>query len=150
MSLRGSNGRAKETQAGLLERLATLAVVARLARGDEVLPGVSATPMARNDVVEGQVVGLAAAVLAGMPVAREDLAAGQLDPRSRAADQVLEADDGGRAVFGPRRPDHLVVVLDHFGLLAEHEAEGARQVTDVERFVVLVQNEHDTVHRAGR
>src|SRR6478735_4254570 len=27
-------------------------------------------------------------------------------------------------------------------------AEGARQVTDVERFVVLVQNEHDTVHRA--
>ena len=94
--------------------------------------------------------GLPAAVLAGVAVAREDLATGQLDPRSRPADEVLEADDGGRAVFGPRRPDHLVVVFDHFGLLAEHEAEGARQVADVERFVVLVQNEHDTVHLAGR
>jgi hypothetical protein len=30
----------------------------------------------------------------------------------------------GARYFGPRRPDHLVVVLDHFGLLAEHEAEG--------------------------
>ena len=103
-----------------------------------------------HDVVEGQVVRLPAAVLAGVPVAREDLAARQLDPRPRPADEVLEPDDGGRAVLGPRRPDHLVVVFDHFGLLAEHEAEGARQVADVERLVVLVQNEYDTVHRRGR
>ena len=150
MSLRGSNGGAGQTQAGLLERLAALAVVARLAGGDEVLPGVAAAAVARHDVVEGQVVRLAAAVLAGVPVAREDLAPRQLDARPRPADQVLEADDGGRAVLGPHRPDHLVVVLDHFGLLAEHQAEGARQVTDVERLVVLVQNEYDTVHRAGR
>ena len=106
--------------------------------------------MARHDVVEGQVVRLPAAVLAGVPVAGEDLAAGELDPRPRAADQVLEADDGGRAVLGPHRPDHLVVVFDHFGLLAEDEAEGPRQVTDVQRLVVLVQNEYDTVHRPGR
>jgi hypothetical protein len=39
-----------------------------------------------------------------------------------------------------------VVVLDHFGLLAEHEPEGPRQVADVERLVVLVQHEHDAVH----
>ena len=103
-----------------------------------------------HDVVERQVVRLPAAVLAGVAVAGEDLAPGQLDPRSRPPDQVLEPDHGGRAVLGPRRPDHLVVVLDHFGLLAEHEAEGPRQVADVERFVVLVQNEHDTVHRRGR
>ena len=56
----------------------------------------------------------------------------------------------GARIFRPRRPDHLVVVFDHFGLLAEHEAEGARQVADVERLVVLVQNEYDTVHLAGR
>ena len=62
---------------------------------------------------------------------------------------VLQADDGGRAVLGPRRPDHLVVVLDHFGLFAEQEPEGPRQVTDVERLVVLVQNEYDAVHLAG-
>jgi hypothetical protein len=42
-----------------------------------------------------------------------------------------------------------VIELDHFGLLAEEEAEGPWQVADVERLVVLVQYEYDTVHRAG-
>ena len=150
MSLRGSNGGPEQAEARLVERLAALAVVARLAGRDEVLPGVAAAAMARHDVVEGQVVRLAAAVLAGVPVAGEDLAAGQLDARPRPADLVLEPDHGRRAVFGPRRPDHLVVVLDHFGLLAEDEAEGPRQVADVERLVILVQHEYDTVHLAGR
>ena len=111
---------------------------------------MTAAAIARHDVIQGQVVRLAAAVLAGMAIAGKDLAAGQLDPRPRPADQVLQPDDGGRAVFGPHRPDHLVVVLDHFGLLAEHEPEGPRQVADVERLVVLVQNKYGTVHRPGR
>ena len=149
-SLRGSNGVALEPDPRLLERLAALAVVARLARGDEVLPGVAAAAVARDDVVEGQVVGLAAAVLAGVAVAREDLAPGQLDPRPRPPDLVLEPDDGRRAELGPRRPDDLVVVLDHLGLLAEHEPERPRQVPDVQRLVVLVQHEHDAVHRRAR
>ena len=142
--------RAEQAQARLVEQLAALAVVARLARRDEVLPGVPAATVAGDDVVEGQVVRLAAAVLAGVPVAGEHLAPRELDPRSRAPDLVLQADDGGRPVFRPRRPDHLVVVFDHFGLFPEHEAEGSRQVTDVQRLVILVQNEYDTVHRAGR
>ena len=75
-----------QPEARLLERLAALAVVARLAGGDEVLPGVAAAAMARHDVVERQVVGLPAAVLAGVAVAGEDLAPRQLHPRSRAAD----------------------------------------------------------------
>ena len=56
--------RAEQPEARLLERLAALAVVARLAGGDEVLPRVAAATMARHDVVERQVVRLAAAVLA--------------------------------------------------------------------------------------
>jgi len=39
-----------------------------------------------------------------------------------------------------------VVVLDDLGLLAEQEPERPRQVAHVERLVVLVQHEHDTVH----
>ena len=69
MSLRGSNGDAHQAHARLLGRPAALAVVARLARGDEVLPRVAAAPMARHDVVEGEVVRLAAAVLAGVAIA---------------------------------------------------------------------------------
>ena len=82
-----------QPQPRLLERLAALPVVARLAGGDEVLPGVAAAAMARDDVVERQVVRLAAAVLAGVPVAGEDLAPRQLDPRPRPLDLVLEPDD---------------------------------------------------------
>ena len=63
-----------EPEPDLLEEMATLAMVAGLAGGDEVLPGVAAAAMARDDVVEGKVVGLAAAVLAGVPVPGEDLA----------------------------------------------------------------------------
>ena len=64
------------------------------------------------------------------------------------ADEVLQTDDRGRAVFGPRRPDHLVVVLDHFGSFAEHEPEGARQVADVERLVILVEDQDRCVEQA--
>ena len=61
---------AGQPKTGLLERLATLSVVARLARGDQVLPAVRPAPMARRHVVEREVVRLAAAVLARVPVAR--------------------------------------------------------------------------------
>ena len=100
-------------------------------------------------MVEREVVGLAPAVLARVAVAAEYLAARQLHARPRPANHMLEADDGWRAVLDPRRPHHLVVELDHLGLLTEEEPEGPWQVADVERLVVLVQNEYDTVHRAG-
>ena len=59
----------------LLRRLAPLAVVARLARRDEVVPGVGPAAVARHDVVEREVVRLPTAVLAGVAIAAEDLAA---------------------------------------------------------------------------
>ena len=40
-----------------------------------------------------------------------------------------------------------VVVLDDLGLRAEDEPERPRDVADVQRLVVLVQHEHDPVHR---
>src|SRR6266550_2409794 len=106
--------RTMKSEAHLLEEVAALAMVARLAGRDEVLPGVAAAAMARDDVVEGQVVRLAAAVLAGVPIAGEDLAARQLDARSGPANLVLEPDDRRGAEFRPRRPDRLVIELDHF------------------------------------
>ena len=103
--------------------------------------------MAGDDVVQRQVVRLPAAVLAGMPIAGEDLAPAELDPGAGAPDLVLEPDHRRCVVLGAGRPDHLVVVLDDLGLLTEHEPERPRQVADVEGFVILVQDEHDAVHR---
>src|SRR6185369_11008939 len=136
-----------QPESGLLEGLTALPVVARLARGDEVLPGVPAAAMAGHDVIERQVVALAPAVLAGVAVTGEDLAPAELDPRPGPADLVLEPDDRRRVIFGTRRVDDLVVVLDDLGLLAEHEPERPRQIADVQRLVILVQDEHHSVHR---
>ena len=92
-----------------------------------------------------------AAVFATMNRARTaEACVRSLAGQTRPPDLVLEPDDGGRAELRPRRPDHLGVVLDHFGLLAEEEAEGAGQVADVQRLVVLVQNENDAVHGGRR
>src|SRR4029079_502878 len=63
-----------QPQTRLVEGLAALPVIACLARGDEVLPRVPTAPVARHDVIEGQVARLPAAVLAGVPVAGKHLA----------------------------------------------------------------------------
>ncbi len=102
--------------------------------------------MARYDVIERQFTGLAAAVLAGVGVADEDFSPGQLDSRARPADQVLQANDGRRAVVGSRSPNQLMVVLEHFGPLAEHQPEGPRQVAHVEGLIVLIENQDHAVH----
>jgi len=111
---------------------------------------VAATSVSRDDVIQREVLHLVAAVLAGVPVTDEHLAPGELHSRAGSADVVLQPDDGGRAEDLPRRSHLLVVELDHFRLLAEHEAEGAREVTDVQRLVIHVEHEHDSVHGGAR
>src|ERR1035437_756395 len=102
--------------------------------------------MARDHVIDGQVSALATTVLAGVAASVEDLAARQLDARPGPADLVLEADHGRRAIFRPRRPGQLVVVLEHFGPLSEYQPESTRQIAHVERLIVLIQNEDHAVH----
>src|SRR5205807_340861 len=103
----------EQLHARLLRRAATLAVVARPARRDEVLPGVLPASMLGDDVVEREVAAAAAAVLAALQVAREDLAAGQSRAWMGTPHEVVEADDGGRDVVVARAGDQLVAVLQH-------------------------------------
>jgi len=121
-------------------------VVARLAGRHEIVPRVAATPVAWHDVIESEVRRLPAAVLAGVAIAVEDLAARELHPRSRPPDQVLEPDDGRGVELRRGCPDDLVVVLEDLGAFAEHEPKGARQVADVQRLVVLIQDQDHTLH----
>src|SRR4029079_18086851 len=71
---------AAEGHPRLAQRLAPLAVVAGAAGGDDVLPLVPATPVLGDDVVDRQIPARHAAVLAGVGIAREDLATAELDP----------------------------------------------------------------------
>src|SRR5438132_739635 len=83
----------QERHACLSQGAAALAVVARLAGGDDVLPNMLTAPMARYHVIEGQVVPTPAAVLAGVIVPDEDFLTRHLDDRTRTLHVVGEADD---------------------------------------------------------
>src|SRR5687767_8278082 len=64
----GLERRPEQADARLFRCLAALAVVARLAGGDKVVPGVGTATMAGQDVVERQVMPHTPAVLAGVAV----------------------------------------------------------------------------------
>src|SRR5262245_37590058 len=73
-----------QAHARFLGQTAALAVIAVLARSNEVVPCVGSAAMARDDVIERQVVRLRSAVLAGVLVADEDLLPREPDTRARS------------------------------------------------------------------
>ena len=81
------------------------------------LARLPAAPVAGHDVVDRQVMGLGAAVLAGVAVAGEDLAAAELHARPRPFHEVDEADDRRSVERAGRGVDDLVVPGNELGLL---------------------------------
>ena len=138
----GSDGVGAEAHAGFVGRAAAFASVAGGAGGDEVFPGVAAAAGAGDDMVEGEIGSGRAAVLAGVAVACEDFAAGEAHDGARSADEVDHADDAGDGILGGDGAEQgggAIEVVDHFGLAALDEHEGAAHVADVQRLVVLVE-----------
>src|SRR6266567_1092265 len=116
--------------------------------GDQVLPFVPPTAMLGNDVVDGEVAAAAPAVLARVPVPGEDLAPRELHAGARPLHQVHQADDRRRRDRHARRVDDLVIPLEELGLVRTEQVEGAPDVADVERLVVLIENQHRSVEHA--
>jgi hypothetical protein len=81
---------------------------------------------------------LLAAVLAGEAVAEEDVAAGEAALRSRPADEVDEADDGGDFVERGWAVEVTSAVLDDLRFTAIDQYESAPDVANVQRLVVLI------------
>ncbi len=88
------DGKAVQSEARFFQCAAALAVVAGSAGGDDIIPDVFAPQVARNDVVDGQVQGVFAAILAGEVIATEDFTAGQLQSWPGTVHHVLQADNG--------------------------------------------------------
>jgi len=68
-------------------------MVAGRAGGDQIVPGVAASQVAWDDMINGQLGSFFAAVLAGVIVPPEDLLLAEFDRRARAFDIEAEADD---------------------------------------------------------
>ena len=89
--------------------------VAGSAGADYIFPGMLSAAVARYDMVEGQLFGLFAAILAGELVPVINLGAADF-PRNmkRTFDKVRETDHRGNRYFPIGRVDITIAVFQHF------------------------------------
>jgi hypothetical protein len=104
------------------------------------------TAMARNDMIERQVIGSAAAILARECIAQEDFLPGELDASARSPNEADEPDDGRVGVRLMRRRNQRIVRFEDLGFASENQHDGAASVANVERLVVLIENQDRFVH----
>src|SRR5215213_5639353 len=128
--------------------LTPFAMVARLARGNQIVPGVQSAAGAGHDVVDSQIVALPPAILAGVAIADEDFTPRELHPRPRPVDQIDHADHRGRGKDARRRLHDPAVGLQHFRLAVEDEQDRPTDVADVQWFVVLIEYQDSAIHPA--
>jgi len=97
-----------------------LAMVATLAGGHDVIPVVLAAPIAGEDVIQGEVSRPASAVLAGVAVTQEDIAAAEASPGPRSSDYVDEANNGGNLKYEGGATQVAPPVLQYLGFASVH------------------------------
>ena len=162
----GPLGLAHQVQGGLLRGAVGFLRVAADARTDNVLPRGRPPAVARDDVIQIQILALEdpAAVLAGVAVALENVVPGELDFLLGKAVEHHEQDhprhpdfkgDGGngfpmRFQRGKIPPlvetegleGALLVAQDDVGMALEQEREGAPGRADIDRLPKAVQHQH--------
>jgi len=140
-------GAGGQPQPRLAWKAVPLAVVAARAGRDNVLPRIAAAPRYREHVIARQKLAAAqlplvpAAVLAGVPVAREKEGVGDLPAEApRNLDVPHKPDDQRAGMLGPHRPKRaLGVLLQDLGLLVQHETDRPPGGDDHQRLVRCVQ-----------
>ena len=93
-------------------------------------------------VVQGQVLRLLAAVLAGKPVAQKHFFLGELAGEERTLYQIDQPDDSGRIDLTADGVQAALVLLQQFCLALVHHDDGATDGADVNRHVVQVKHQH--------
>src|SRR5829696_7778474 len=141
-------GRLARPHLDLAREAVALPEIAGRAGSDDVLPGRVPALRARDEMVEGQVLAVAA-ILAGEAVAKEDVESRE-GGVARRLDVGLERDDGGEPHLEARTSDRLVVFGDDVHPLEEHGLDRVlpapdRQGIVAQRPVIGVEDER----RAG-
>jgi hypothetical protein len=162
----GALGFADEMHAGFLRGAVGFAGVARDARANDVFPSGGAAAIARDNVVEIEVLALEklSAVLTCIAVALENVVAGEFDFLAREAVEHEEQNDAGDADFEGDGGDGFrvgfllgkiaplaeaeglensgVIAQDHLGVPLEEEGEGAAGRADIDRLPEAVEHQH--------
>lgn len=113
-------------------------MVARYAGAHYIFPDVRAVARSRDDVVQRQLLGLYATVLAGEPVSIKYRLPGQASPHHGALDHVEEPDYRWRRECFGDAMDESHAICDKLSLAVPHQHECPSYCADVERLVVLV------------
>ena len=162
----GTPGLADEAHPGLGGSLVGLACIAGDARADNVLPGRRPAAVARDHVIEIQILPLEtpAAVLAGVPVSLENIMPGELDLFLRQSVEQQEQDDPRYAhpkrdgvdavrvglLLGEIAPlpevkrleGTVVAALDDLRAAFDQERDGPSRRADVYRLPQAIEHQH--------
>jgi hypothetical protein len=126
---------APELHPGFFGRTPCLALVTRLARAYQVIPGMSTSEEARNNMVYRKFPGLVAAVLTGVIVPNEYLSSAQSPLHAWALDEISkDTYRHGRAV------NNIRVVLQNLGLASPEHDYRPPCPANIERLVILVED----------
>ena len=139
---------ADEPEPGLLERAVALLQIALEAGRHDVDPGGLPAPGPRHHVVDRQLLAPAAAVLARVAVAAEDVLLVERDAlEQRLSDIGGETDHRGKVEGPGGGPDHPRRGLDDVRFTAQQQGDGALGVREVQRLVGEVEHEdRDFIH----
>jgi hypothetical protein len=114
-----------QLHAGFFRRATAFFVVTAPTGRHNIFPGLSSPLGDGNDMIEGQFLGpeLVTTVLAGIPISRKDIDAGEFDRPMNVLepDQLQEAHDGGKLDGNRYRMDLSVVDLEDFNFALPEE-----------------------------
>ncbi len=138
---------AQQMHVGLAEQMPALGVITGRTSSDDVVPGVTAAQMTRNDMVNRQVAGAASAILTGEIVAAQDFAPAKFDLWAGTTDHLPKTDDRwtGKAFVGC--VNLAAPVGDQGGFVGQQQPHGARQCAGVNRLKIGVENQNKFGHR---
>ncbi len=138
----GGPGGLEEAHARLLGGAVPLLEVAGPAGGHQVLPGAPAPPAFGEDVVHGELAPLAAAVLAGVAVPPEDVAAVQGNAGRPPPDQALQPDDAGDGDSGGGGVEEAPAFRKHLRAPREDQKNASLDAGQAQDLVGGVQDQH--------
>ena len=115
--------------------------VTRYTGTDDILPGMHSTLVARDDMVNGKLVSILAAVLAGIVVATEHLEPGQLSLGAGTLDYMGETYYGRHLEDSAGSMNESGAVFQHLSLAAANQYQCSPCAADIKRLIVLIEDE---------
>jgi hypothetical protein len=128
---------------------AAFAVVAVWTGRHYIGPDVLSTEMARHDVVHGQAAFTLSAILAGIIIAAEHLAACQFYVGTRPMNLDLQPDDGRPWQQLLYRTNMSTAIHHHVSFARQEQANSPACGTDIDWFEIGVEHQHRFVHHSA-